>query len=144
MQAATIAMRAAEAIRSRKFGVIVMNFANADMVGHTGKMDAAVKAIEAADTALGVVIDALERVGGVALITADHGNAEQMVDPETGEPHTAHTINPVPLILYDPTFRGSLAEGGGLSDIAPTLLAILGLEKPAAMTGRDLRDPTPR
>ena len=144
MRAADVAERAAAGITSGKFGVVVMNFANPDMVGHTGKMEAAVKAIETSDAALGVVITALEKVGGVALITADHGNAELMVDPETGEPHTAHTTNPVPLILYDPTFRGSLKPGGGLADIAPTLLGMIGLAQPTAMTGHDLRDPVPR
>ena len=144
MQASKIAAKAAEAILSRKFGVVVMNFANPDMVGHTGKMDPAVKAIETVDAALGTVINALEQVGGVALITADHGNAEMMVDPETGEPHTAHTTNPVPLILFDPSFKGRLKSGGGLSDIAPTLLGILGLPQPEEMTGHDLRDPSLR
>jgi 2,3-bisphosphoglycerate-independent phosphoglycerate mutase len=114
------------------------------MVGHTGNMAATVKAVETSDKALGVVIAAIERAGGVALITADHGNAEFMADPATGQPHTAHTTNPVPLILYDPSFKGSLRAHGTLSDVAPTLLAILGLEKPAEMTGRDLRDPSPR
>jgi 2,3-bisphosphoglycerate-independent phosphoglycerate mutase len=144
MRAAAIATRAAEAIASRKFGVVVMNFANPDMVGHTGKLEATIKAIETSDTSLGIVIEALEKVGGVALITADHGNAEFMADPATGQPHTAHTTNPVPLILYDPSFKGRLKDHGGLADVAPTFIAMLGLEKPAAMTGRDLRDPTPR
>jgi 2,3-bisphosphoglycerate-independent phosphoglycerate mutase len=144
MQAETIAKRAAEEIASGRFGVVVMNFANPDMVGHTGNMAATVKAVETSDKALGVVIAAIERAGGVALITADHGNAEFMADPATGQPHTAHTTNPVPLILYDPSFKGSLRAHGTLSDVAPTLLAILGLEKPAEMTGRDLRNPSPR
>jgi 2,3-bisphosphoglycerate-independent phosphoglycerate mutase len=143
MRAAAVAERAAEAIASRKFSVVVMNFANPDMVGHTGKMEATVKAIEASDAALGVVIDALEKVGGVALITADHGNAEFMADPATGQPHTAHTTNPVPLILYDPAFTGRLKDHGGLADVAPTFVAMLGLEQPVAMTGHDLRDPKP-
>jgi 2,3-bisphosphoglycerate-independent phosphoglycerate mutase len=141
MQAATIAARAAEAIASRKFDVVVMNFANPDMVGHTGKMEATVRAVEASDAALGVVIDALERVAGVALITADHGNAEFMTDPTSGQPHTAHTTNPVPLILYDPAFTGRLRPGG-LADVAPTFLAMLGIAAPPAMTGRDLRELT--
>ena len=144
MQAAAIAARAAEAIAAGKFDVVVMNFANPDMVGHTGKMEATVKAVEVSDAALGTVIDALQRIGGVALITADHGNAEFMADPATGQPHTAHTTYPVPLILYDPSFKGRLADHGGLADVAPTFLAMLGLEKPPEMTGRDLRDLTPR
>jgi 2,3-bisphosphoglycerate-independent phosphoglycerate mutase len=141
MQAVAIAKRAAEEIVSRRFGVVVMNFANPDMVGHTGNMEATVKAVETSDVALGIVIDALERVGGVALITADHGNAEFMADPATGQPHTAHTTNPVPLILYDPTFKGRMKDHGTLGDVAPTLIAMLGLEQPSAMTGHDLRIP---
>jgi 2,3-bisphosphoglycerate-independent phosphoglycerate mutase len=144
MQAARIAQRAAEEIAGGKFGVIVMNFANPDMVGHTGNMEATVVAIEACDKALGAVIAAVEGAGGVALITADHGNAEFMADPATHQPHTAHTTNPVPLILYDPSFKGSLKPHGTLADVTPTFLAMLGLEKPAEMTGRNLRDSTPR
>ena len=139
MQARAIAQRAAEAISSGKFGVVVMNFANPDMVGHTGNMDATVTAIDATDAALGIVIDALERAGGVALITSDHGNAEFMADPATGQPHTAHTTNLVPLILYDPKFKGRLAEHGTLADVAPTLLAMLEIKPPPEMTGHDLR-----
>ncbi|HZP44141.1 MAG TPA: 2,3-bisphosphoglycerate-independent phosphoglycerate mutase [Candidatus Binataceae bacterium] len=144
MRAAAIAERAAAAIHSGQFGVIVMNFANPDMVGHTGNLKATVEAIEATDAALGVVIDALRRAGGVALITADHGNAEFMADPATGQPHTAHTTFPVPLILFDPRYQGGLARHGGLADVAPTFLGILGLEQPAEMSGRDLRTPGPR
>ena len=141
MQAVAIAKRAAEEIARGRFGVVVMNFANPDMVGHTGNMEATVKAVETSDVALGIVIDALERAGGVALITADHGNAEFMADPATGQPHTAHTTNPVPLILYDPSFKGRLREHGTLGDVAPTLIAMLELEQPPAMTGHDLRLP---
>jgi 2,3-bisphosphoglycerate-independent phosphoglycerate mutase len=144
MRAAEIARRAAEAIQSGGFGVVIMNFANPDMVGHTGDMAATVKAVEAADAALGIVIAALEKRAGLALITSDHGNAEFMADPLTGQPHTAHTTNPVPLILYDPNFKGNLKNGGTLSDVAPTLLGMLSLKAPAEMTGRDLRDPAPR
>ncbi|HEY6394481.1 MAG TPA: 2,3-bisphosphoglycerate-independent phosphoglycerate mutase [Candidatus Binataceae bacterium] len=139
MRAAEIAKRAAEAIASGKFGVIVINFANPDMVGHTGKLEATVKAIEASDSALRAVIDALEKKHGAALITADHGNAEFMADPATGQPHTAHTTNPVPLILFDPSFKGQLKKGGALYDVAPTLIAMLGLKQPSEMTGHDLR-----
>jgi 2,3-bisphosphoglycerate-independent phosphoglycerate mutase len=143
MRVAEIADRAAEEIEGGKFDVIVMNFANPDMVGHTGKFDATVLAVEAADAALGVVIEALAKRGGVALVTADHGNAEFMADPATGQAHTAHTTNPVPLILYDPKFKGRLKDGGTLADVAPTLLAMLDVKAPAEMTGRDLRtDPT--
>jgi 2,3-bisphosphoglycerate-independent phosphoglycerate mutase len=144
MQAVAIARRAAEAIEQQKFDVVVMNFANPDMVGHTGHMEATVTAVEESDKALGIVLDAIDKAGGVALITADHGNAEFMADPATGQPHTAHTTNPVPLIVYDRSFRGSLANGGTLGDVAPTLLAMLGIAKPAEMTGHDLREAAPR
>jgi 2,3-bisphosphoglycerate-independent phosphoglycerate mutase len=139
MKAAAIATRVEEEIQGGKFDVIVMNFANPDMVGHTGKFDATVAAVEATDAALGVVIGALEKRGGVALITADHGNAEFMADPATGQAHTAHTTNPVPLILYDPKFKGRLKDGGTLADVAPTLLGMLRVKAPKEMTGRDLR-----
>jgi 2,3-bisphosphoglycerate-independent phosphoglycerate mutase len=139
MRACKIADCAAEAIAGGKFGLVVMNFANPDMVGHTGNMDATVKAVDATDAALGVVIDALERARGVALITSDHGNAEFMADPATGQPHTAHTTNPVPLILFDPNFKGTLAQHGTLADVAPTLLAMLEIKQPPEMTGHDLR-----
>jgi 2,3-bisphosphoglycerate-independent phosphoglycerate mutase len=139
MKAAAIATRVAEEIEGGKFDVIVMNFANPDMVGHTGKFEATVAAVEVTDGALGVVIDALEKRGGVALITADHGNAEFMADPATGQAHTAHTTNPVPLILYDPKFKGRLKNGGTLADVAPTLLGMLDVKAPPEMTGRDLR-----
>jgi 2,3-bisphosphoglycerate-independent phosphoglycerate mutase len=139
MKAAAIATRVAEEIEGGKFDVVVMNFANPDMVGHTGKFEATVAAVEATDAALGVVIAALEKRGGVALITADHGNAEFMADPATGQAHTAHTTNPVPLILYDPKFKGRLKDGGTLADVAPTLLGMLGVKRPSEMTGHDLR-----
>jgi 2,3-bisphosphoglycerate-independent phosphoglycerate mutase len=144
MKAAAIATRVAEEIAGRKFDVVVMNFANPDMVGHTGKYEATVAAVEVTDAALGVVIDAIEKRGGVALITADHGNAEFMADPATGQAHTAHTTNPVPLILYDPKFKGHLKNGGTLADVAPTLLGMLGVKAPKEMTGRDLRVDTER
>ena len=140
MRAAEIAARAAEEIASGKSDVVVMNFANPDMVGHTGVYEATIKGVEASDAALGVVIDALAKCRGVALITADHGNAEFMADPATGQPHTAHTANPVPLILYDPNFKGRLKNGGTLADVAPTFLGMLGIEKPPEMTGGDLRE----
>ncbi len=141
MRAKEIAERAAGEIGKGSCDVVVINFANPDMVGHTGNMAATVKAVEAADRALGIVIDALEKRGGVALITADHGNAEFMADPKTGQPHTAHTTFPVPLILYDPKYRGALKDGGGLSDVAPTFLGMLEIAVPLEMTGRDLRIP---
>ncbi len=139
MRAQAIADRAAQEIRSGKFGVVIMNFANPDMVGHTGVMDATVKAVEATDHALGTVLDAVAKAGGAALITADHGNAEFMADPATGQAHTAHTTYPVPLILVDPNYKGRLRDGGALYDVAPTFLAMLGIAPPSEMTGEDLR-----
>jgi len=140
MQAVAIARRAVEEIEKHNFDVIVMNFANPDMVGHTGNMEATIAAVEESDKALGIVLDAIDQVGGAALITADHGNAEFMADPATGQPHTAHTTNAVPLIIHDRSFKGRIAEGGTLSDVAPTFLAMLGIAKPAEMTGHDLRE----
>ncbi len=139
MRADAIADRTAEEIRKGSFGVIVINFANPDMVGHTGALEATVKAIEATDAALSKVIDALTSVGGVALITSDHGNAEFMADPKTGQAHTAHTTFPVPLILFDPSYKGTLKSGGTLADVAPTLLGMLGIAAPPEMAGHDLR-----
>ena len=140
MQAEKIAERAAAEIGGGKFGVVVMNFANPDMVGHTGKLEATVTAIETTDAALAKVVEAVERAHGVALITADHGNAEFMADPKTGQAHTAHTTFPVPLILFDPSYKGKLRAGGTLADVAPTLLGMLGVEVPPEMTGHDLHD----
>jgi 2,3-bisphosphoglycerate-independent phosphoglycerate mutase len=139
MKAAEIAVRVAQEISNGKSDVVVLNFANPDMVGHTGRYDATVAAIETTDAALGVVIAALEARGGIALITADHGNAEFMADPATGQAHTAHTTNPVPLILVDRNFKGRLKSGGTLADVAPTLLGMLGLQAPREMSGHDLR-----
>ena len=138
MRAKDIAERAAKEAASGNVDVIVINFANPDMVGHTGVMDATVKAVEATDVALGIVLDALAKRGGVALITADHGNAEFMADPATGQAHTAHTTFPVPLILVDPSYKGRLANGA-LYDVAPTFLAMLDIPAPSEMTGHDLR-----
>ncbi|MGZ5442796.1 MAG: 2,3-bisphosphoglycerate-independent phosphoglycerate mutase [Thermoanaerobaculia bacterium] len=131
-----------EAIASRKYDAIIMNIANPDMVGHTGFMDATIEAVHDTDVAVGRILDAVEKVDGVALITADHGNAELMFDEQTGQPHTAHTTNPVPLILVDPKKRfGTLRGGGVLSNVAPTILTILGIEKPAEMTAESLLVP---
>ncbi len=124
------------AISDGDFDVIICNYANPDMVGHTGKFDAAVKAIETIDACLGRLYQAVERAGGEMLITADHGNAEQMCDPVTGKPHTAHTSNPVPLIFVGR--QATLRDGGALSDVAPTMLALLGLAKPVEMEGETL------
>ncbi len=121
--------------------VFVVNFANPDMVGHTGKLDKTIEACQYVDTCLGWITKAVRQVKGITLITADHGNAEQMIDPLTGAPHTAHTINPVPFHFLDEESIGAkLREGGALEDVAPTMLALLGHEKPTEMTGRDLRE----
>ena len=125
-------------IEGGRFDVVIMNYANADMVGHTGNLKATIKAIEVIDECLGRVVDATRARGGTVIITADHGNAEQMIDPVTGQIFTAHTTNPVPIFLIN-DHRGRLREGGSLRDVAPTMLAILGLEQPEQMTGRDLR-----
>ncbi len=126
------------AIRSEKYDVIICNFANPDMVGHTGNLDAAKAAIHAVDTAVGQVIKAIEETNGQAFICADHGNAEQMIDYSNGEPFTAHTTNPVPFVLVNYKEGVTLKEGGKLADIAPTLIEMMGMEKPAEMTGESL------
>lgn len=136
MSAYVVTDRVVEKIKSGKYDVIVLNFANCDMVGHTGVFDAAVKAVEAVDTCLGRVIDAIKEMGGIALVTADHGNADQMVDYETGGAFTAHTTNRVPLILIGA--EGKKLKDGRLADLAPTLLELMGEEKPSAMTGESL------
>jgi len=138
MSAPEVTEKTVEAIRAGRFDVIVLNYANTDMVGHTGRIDAAIKAVETVDTCLGELSDAVEKAGGTLIITADHGNAEMMRDPDTGEPHTAHTLNPVPFIVVNPLAAIPYLEDGRLSDVAPTLLDILGLAKPAVMTGRSL------
>jgi 2,3-bisphosphoglycerate-independent phosphoglycerate mutase len=126
-------------INSNLYDLLVVNFANGDMVGHTGVLPAAVKAVEHVDICCGRVLDAVQRQGGVAIITADHGNCEQMIDPQTGGPHTAHTTYPVELIVMDDRFRGKkLAENGRLADVAPTLLQMMGLPQPPEMNGKSL------
>jgi len=136
MSAPELTDRAVEAIDSGRYDLVVLNFANPDMVGHTGVLSAAIKAVETVDAGLGRIADAIARAGGALLVTADHGNCELMVDPVTGKPHTAHTTNPVPLMLVGGT-ASALTEGR-LADIAPTLLALLGLAQPAEMTGQSL------
>lgn len=128
-------------IAACRHDVVICNFANADMVGHTGILEAAVTAVETLDTCLGRILSTLQTAGGVALVTADHGNAEQMWDEELKSPHTAHTSNPVPFILVDERARGlRLREGGWLRDVAPTMLGLLEVGRPPEMTGRDLRE----
>jgi len=136
MSAFEVTDEALNRINSKKYDVIILNYANPDMVGHTGKIDAAIKAIETVDVCLGKVVEAIENQGGIALITADHGNAEQMVDYENGGPFTAHTTNDVPLIGVG--LNGKKLKEGKLADLAPTLLDLLGLEKPEEMTGESL------
>jgi 2,3-bisphosphoglycerate-independent phosphoglycerate mutase len=131
-------------IEQRQVDVVIMNIANPDMVGHTGVMEAAVEAVRDTDQAVDRILRAVENVDGVALITADHGNCELMFDPATGQPHTAHTTNPVPLILFDPKKRfGALRGGGALENVAPTILNILGIEQPKEMTAESLLVPDP-
>ncbi|HUA22158.1 MAG TPA: 2,3-bisphosphoglycerate-independent phosphoglycerate mutase [Bryobacteraceae bacterium] len=138
MSAAGITDVVVKAIDQRGFDLIVMNYANADMVGHSGKMEPTVRAVEAVDAGLGQIYAALRRSGGCWIITADHGNAETMIDPITKGPHTYHTTNPVPFILVDET-RTVLRTGGALRDISPTILGYLGENQPKEMTGKDLR-----
>ena len=128
-----------KALHDTAFDVIIVNFANADMVGHSGRMEPTVRAVEAVDSQLGRIYQALKQHGGAWLITADHGNAELLIDPATGGPHTAHTTNPVPFILVSDEKDVTLREGGSLRDLSPTLLGIAGIEQPKQMTGGDLR-----
>jgi 2,3-bisphosphoglycerate-independent phosphoglycerate mutase len=119
------------------YDLIVTNYANPDMVGHTGDLEAGIAACESVDAGLTRVIKAVKEVGGVMIVTADHGNCETMIDPETGGPHTAHTLNPVPVILVGGP-EGAILNGGRLADLAPTLLHLMGLETPPEMTGKNL------
>ena len=136
MNAGEVTDHLVEAITGGKYDVIICNYANCDMVGHTGVIPAAILAVEAVDKSLLRIVEALKSVNGQLLLTADHGNIEQMVDPESGQAHTAHTTNKVPLVYVGGS--KALASGGGLSDLAPTMLAILGVEQPKEMTGRSL------
>jgi len=136
MSAPELTERAVGAIGSGAFDLIILNYANPDMVGHTGKLAAAIKAVETVDAGLGRIMEAIGRAGGSLLVIADHGNCEVMRDPETGAPHTAHTTNPVPMILVGGNGAGLAA--GRLADVAPTLLALMGLPQPAEMTGHSL------
>jgi 2,3-bisphosphoglycerate-independent phosphoglycerate mutase len=142
MSAAGIADAVVKATEDGTFDVIIVNFANADMVGHSGKIEPTVKAVETVDACLARVESAVRAKGGAILITADHGNAELMIDPVTGGPHTAHTTNPVPFIVVAENAKQfTLKAGGSLRDISPTLLGMLGLDEPKEMTGTDLRIP---
>jgi 2,3-bisphosphoglycerate-independent phosphoglycerate mutase len=140
MSAAEIARQVVKHVEDNTFDVMVVNFANADMVGHSGKLEPTVKAVETVDACLGEIYAAVKRCGGVMLVTADHGNAEEMVDPVTGGPFTAHTTNPVPFIYIGEAAAGfTMRPDGALQDISPTVLGILGVPQPMEMTGRDLR-----
>jgi 2,3-bisphosphoglycerate-independent phosphoglycerate mutase len=136
MSAPEVGARLVNAIGA-DYDLIVVNFANPDMVGHTGDLQAAIAAVEAVDVALGDAIEALRAAGGAMVVTADHGNCEQMIDPETGAPHTAHTLNPVPVVLVGGPARVTLRDVR-LADVAPTLLFLMGLTPPPEMTGQSL------
>jgi len=139
MSSLEVTAKAKEAILSGKFGLVVVNYANADMVGHTGSLKAATAAVEATDRGVGELIAAVEKTGGSAIVTADHGNAEQMWDPSVDGPHTAHTLNRVEAFVVAPGLTPSTRlREGRLADIAPTMLALMGLLKPAEMTGESL------
>jgi len=141
MSSVEVADETARRIRSGKYDVVILNFANCDMVGHTGIMEAAVRAVEAVDAGLAKVIEAVDEVNGQAIIIADHGNAEQLYDPKSHGPHTAHTTNLVPFIFYDSTGKNTgvkLRDGGVLADVAPTILQCLNINQPAEMTGQSL------
>ncbi|MEZ0471379.1 2,3-bisphosphoglycerate-independent phosphoglycerate mutase [Luteimonas salinilitoris] len=140
MSCPEVTSRLVEAIGSERFDVVICNFANPDMVGHTGDLQAAIRAVETVDRALGEVVEAARAKGGEVLVTADHGNVEMMRDPETGQPHTSHTVGPVDLI-YVGDREGGLRGDGALRDLAPTILDLLGLEQPQEMTGRSLLPP---
>ena len=139
MSATEVTRRFVAEVETGGYGFAIVNFANPDMVGHSGVIPAVVDAVEAVDECLGEVVAAVERAGGVSLVTADHGNAEQMLEPDGVSPHTAHTTNPVPVILT--AERVTLREGGELADLAPTCLGLLGVEAPAAMSGTSLVSP---
>jgi len=136
MSAREVTAKLVEAIASRKYDAIVCNFANGDMVGHTGNLEAATRAIEVLDECVGRVVTAMRETGGETLITADHGNAETMLDTTTNQAHTAHTTNLVPLVYIGR--KATMAQGGALQDVAPTLLKMMGLPQPAEMTGKPL------
>jgi 2,3-bisphosphoglycerate-independent phosphoglycerate mutase len=138
MSANEITEKVIEAIDSDKFDVIIMNYANPDMVGHTGIMEAAIKAVEIVDQCLGKVVDKILSKEGTVLITADHGNAEEMMDLKTGQPQTAHSINPVPFLLISKKLKTPKINWGSLQDISPTILKLIGINPPKEMTGKYL------
>ena len=136
MSAPEVTSMAKEAILSGKYGFVCVNYANPDMVGHTGNLEATIQACEVVDRGVGELVEAIRQVGGSAIITADHGNADQLFDPSTGGAHTAHTLNPVELVISAKDSQEmKLQQGGKLGDIAPTILRLMGLPQPKAMTG---------
>ncbi|HEX6941423.1 MAG TPA: alkaline phosphatase family protein, partial [Gemmatimonadaceae bacterium] len=139
MSAAGVTDVLCRAIESENHDFTLCNYANCDMVGHTGVLPAVIKAVETVDKCLARVVAAAEKVGARLLVTADHGNCELMIDPQGGGPHTAHTTNPVPFVVIDPAGDRTLRDGGALCDVGPTILSMMGLDQPAEMTGRDLR-----
>ncbi|MPN30259.1 2,3-bisphosphoglycerate-independent phosphoglycerate mutase [bioreactor metagenome] len=138
MSALEVTNKVVEAINSNTYDLIILNYANGDMVGHTGKMRAAVDAVATVDKCVGRVVDTMRGRGGITLITADHGNCECMVDETTGEPLTAHTTNVVPFIMVSEKYRDAKLKSGKLADISPTVLELAGLEVPPEMTGQSL------
>jgi 2,3-bisphosphoglycerate-independent phosphoglycerate mutase len=138
MSAFEVTDKLVEAIASARFDLVVVNYANTDMVGHTGDLHAAIKAVEAVDQCLGRLEEAVRKAGGVMFVTADHGNAEMMHDHATGQAHTAHTMNLVPAILVNAPAGVKRLAGGRLADVAPTLIELMGLQRPAEMTGKSL------
>ena len=138
MSAYEVTDKVVDALENDKYDVVILNFANTDMVGHTGSLEAAIKAVEAVDECVGKIVKVIEEKKGNLIITADHGNAEQMIDYKTGEPHTAHTTNPVPIILVTANPEYKLKENGKLADLAPTMLDLMGIEQPKEMTGESL------
>jgi 2,3-bisphosphoglycerate-independent phosphoglycerate mutase len=142
MSAEGITDNVVQAIEKGSFDAVIMNFANADMVGHSGNLDATIKAVETVDACLGQIRQALNDASDTAwLITADHGNAETMIDSRTGGPHTYHTTNPVPFVLVSNDANSRVRPDGSLQDISPTILGALGIQEPIEMTGHDLRTP---
>src|SRR5262249_51232810 len=141
---------ACQSIRSGEYPFIVLNFANPDMVGHTGILEAGVQAVDSVDKAFGELLQATQEAGGILLVTADHGNVEQMIDPHTGEPHTAHTTNPVPFVVADFSKTNGKSDNGWhladgtLADVAPTVLQLMGIDKPQEMNGHSLLSPITR
>jgi len=139
MSAAGVADAVVAAIATGKYDFILVNFANPDMVGHTGVLSAAITAVETVDAGIGRIVEAARAAGGAVLVTADHGNCELMKDPASGQPHTAHTTFPVPLVYVNDAYRDAKVRSGGrICDVAPTMLSLMGLPQPAVMTGVSL------